>query len=76
MINLLIEESNVAKLMKELGMSRPTVLRMIKDLRRRGYAVQTIHDTWEWRYAILHHNGVPVVRCDLVKPILRHQLTK
>ncbi|MGD0856046.1 MAG: MarR family transcriptional regulator [Dehalococcoidia bacterium] len=76
LINLLMDEPDVARLTRELGVSRPTVLRMIKELRRRGYVVQTVHDTWGWRYAILHQNRNPVVRGDLARPILRHQLTK
>jgi len=76
MINLLLDEPNVAMLMKELGVSRPTVLRMINELRSRGYVVQTVHDTWGWRYAILHVNRNPVVRGNAPKPITRYQLTK
>jgi Mn-dependent DtxR family transcriptional regulator len=44
--NLLIDKPDIAKLVRELGVSRPSVLRMINELRRLGYVVQTIHDPW------------------------------
>ena len=75
-INLLFDEPDIATLTKELGVSRPTVLRMINELRRRGYIIQTVHDTWGWRYAILHVDRMPVIRGDSPKSVPRHQLTK
>lgn len=66
-INLMIEKRlDSRKLAKELSVSRPTALRIINELRRRGYIVQAVHDNIEgWRYTVSHLNKIPVL---LVKP--------
>jgi len=41
---------NAEQLAAELGVSRPTVQRIITELRQRGYSVRSVHDEHGWRY--------------------------
>jgi len=41
---------NAEQLASELGVSRPTVQRIITELRQRGYSVRSVHDEHGWRY--------------------------
>jgi len=41
---------NAEQLALELGVSRPTVQRIITGLRQRGYSVRSVHDEHGWRY--------------------------
>ncbi len=41
---------NAEQLASELGVSRPTVQRIITELRQRGYSVRSVHDEYGWRY--------------------------
>jgi len=41
---------NAEQLASELGVSRPTVQRIINELRQRGYSVRSVHDEYGWRY--------------------------
>ena len=43
---------NAEQLASELGVSRPTVQRIITELRQRGYAVRSVHDELGWRYEL------------------------
>jgi len=43
---------NAEKLASELGISRPTVQRIITELRLRGYSIRSVHDERGWRYEI------------------------
>jgi len=43
---------NAEKLASELGISRPTVQRIITELRLRGYSIRSVHDEHGWRYEI------------------------
>ena len=43
---------NADQLATELGVSRPTVQRIITELRQRGYAVRSVHDELGWRYEL------------------------
>jgi len=43
---------NARTLAKELSVSRPTVLRMVNELRRRGYIISVVHDYQGWRYEV------------------------
>lgn len=67
-------EPNIETLMNELKASRPTILRMINQLRSRGYIIQTIHDKWGWRYCLLHVNKSPVIAGDSPVPVLHTQV--
>jgi len=40
-------------LAKELDVSRPTVLRIVGELRRRGYKVRSVHETSRWQYELI-----------------------
>ena len=50
----LIEEGcgNASHLSEALGVSRPTVHRIIAELKRRGNAIRSVHDGEGWRYEI------------------------
>ncbi len=37
-----------------LGVSRPTVQRIVAELKRRGYGIRSIHDADGWKYEIIH----------------------
>jgi len=43
---------NAGQIALELGVSRPTVQRIITELRQRGYAVRSVHDELGWRYEL------------------------
>jgi biotin operon repressor len=43
---------NAERLASELGVSRPTVQRIVTGLRQRGYSIRSIHDEHGWRYEI------------------------
>ena len=43
---------NAEQLAAELGVSRPTVQRIITELRQRGYSVRSVHDEHGWRYEV------------------------
>lgn len=40
------------QLASELEVSRPTVQRIIAELRQRGYPIRSVHDEHGWRYEI------------------------
>ena len=44
---------NAEQLASELGVSRPTVQRIVTELRQRGYAVRSVHDELGWRYELI-----------------------
>ena len=44
---------NAEHLALKLGVSRPTVQRIITELRRRGYAIRSVHDELGWRYELI-----------------------
>ncbi len=41
------------QLAKDLGVSRPTLLRIIKELKRRGYIIRSVHDDLGWHYELI-----------------------
>ena len=41
------------QLAKELGVSRPTLLRIIQELKRRGYIIRSVHDDFGWHYELI-----------------------
>ena len=43
---------NARQLALELRVSRPTVQRIITELRQRGYSVRSVHDELGWRYEL------------------------
>ena len=43
---------NAEQLASELGVSRPTVQRIITELRQRGYSIRSVHDELGWRYEL------------------------
>jgi len=47
------ERLNAGQLSSVLGVSRPTVQRIIKELKRRGYAVRSIRDDHGWKYELV-----------------------
>lgn len=47
---------NSRQLAMELGISQPTVQRIITELRRRGYKVRAVHDESGWRYELNNRN--------------------
>jgi biotin operon repressor len=44
---------NARQLSQVLGVSRPTVHRIIVDLRRRGYAIRAVRDGKGWHYELV-----------------------
>ncbi len=47
------ERLNAGQLSSVLGVSRPTVQRIIKELKRRGYAIRSIRDDHGWKYELV-----------------------
>jgi len=44
---------NARELALELGVSRPTVHRMIAELKARGYNIRSVRETQGWKYELL-----------------------
>lgn len=44
---------NAEQLASELEVSRPTVHRIITELKRRGYSIRSVHEKHGWRYELL-----------------------
>ena len=49
---------NAGQLAFELGISRPTIQRVITELRRRGYHIRSVHDEHGWRYELIGEPGL------------------
>ena len=47
------ERLNAGQLASVLGVSRPTVQRIIAELKRRGYGIRSIRDDSGWRYELV-----------------------
>jgi len=46
---------NAGRLAMELGVSRPTLQRIVSALRRRGHKVRAVRDESGWRYELDGH---------------------
>ena len=44
---------NARELAAALGVSQPTVQRIVAELRRRGYVIRSVRDEHGWRYELL-----------------------
>ena len=44
---------NAGQLALELGVSRPTVHRIITELKRRGYSIRSVHEEHGWSYELI-----------------------
>jgi len=44
---------NAKQLAFELGVSQPTVQRIITELKKRGYMIRSVRDESGWRYELL-----------------------
>jgi len=44
---------NAGQLAIELKISRPTVQRIINELKQRGYSIRSVHDERGWRYELV-----------------------
>jgi len=47
------ERLNAGQLASVLGVSRPTIQRIIAELKRRGYGIRSIRDDSGWRYELV-----------------------
>ena len=47
---MITKRMNAGTLAEELGVSRPTVVRIVAELRRRGYIIRVVRDSQGWRY--------------------------
>jgi len=45
---------NARQLALALGVSRPTVQRIITELKRRGYKIRSVHDDHGWHYELVN----------------------
>ena len=53
-IKLISQNSHSARQLAEaLGVSRPTVHRMIAELKRRGYVIRAVRDEYGWSYELV-----------------------
>ncbi len=53
-LDLLIHERpSAGTLTKQLGVSRSTVFRLLNELRRRGFRINSVHEASGWRYQII-----------------------
>lgn len=44
---------NAGQLAEALNVSRPTVQRIVTELKRRGYPIRSVHEENGWRYEML-----------------------
>lgn len=58
---MLAKRMNTRTLAEELVVSRPTVFRMVSELRRRGYIIHVVRDSLGWRYDLAHINKRPLL---------------
>jgi Mn-dependent DtxR family transcriptional regulator len=49
---------NARQLAFELGVSRPTANRIITELKRRGYAIRSVHEEHGWSYELNNRPSV------------------
>lgn len=49
---------NAKQLATELGVSTATVQRIVAALKRRGYLIRSIHESYGWRYEIIHKPSI------------------
>ena len=49
---------NAGQLALELGVSRPTVQRVITELKRRGYVIRSVHDEHGWSYELIKKSNL------------------
>lgn len=47
------KQMNSKQLALELGVSQPTIQRIISELRKRGYAIRSVRDESGWRYELV-----------------------
>lgn len=47
------KQLNAGQLASELGVSQPTVQRIITELKRRGYTIRSIRDDSGWHYELV-----------------------
>ncbi|MCK4782434.1 MAG: MarR family transcriptional regulator [Desulfobacteraceae bacterium] len=47
------KQMNAKKLAFELGVSQPTVQRIITELKKRGYVIRSVRDESGWRYELV-----------------------
>jgi biotin operon repressor len=47
------KQLNAGQLALELGVSRPTVQRIITELKKRGYAIRSVRDESGWCYELV-----------------------
>ena len=45
---------NAGQIALELGVSRPTVHRVITELKRRGYYIRSVHEEHGWSYELIN----------------------
>lgn len=45
---------NARQLALALGVSRPTVQRIITELKQRGYKIRSVHDDHGWHYELVN----------------------
>lgn len=44
---------NASQLAEALNVSRPTVQRIVTELKRRGYPIRSVHEEYGWRYEMV-----------------------
>jgi Mn-dependent DtxR family transcriptional regulator len=48
---------NARQLALALGVSQPTVQRIVAELKRRGYAIRSVRDDHGWRYELVGNSS-------------------
>jgi hypothetical protein len=57
-------KANTDTLVKRLEVSRPTLIRMINELKRRGFTINSVRDPNGWHYEFRHLWGEPLPTID------------
>lgn len=48
-------KADTKTLVKYLHVSRPTVIRIVSELRRQGYTINVVRDSTGWHYEVTHY---------------------
>ena len=60
-------QANTKTLVKYLHVSRPTVTRIVNELRRRGYKINSVRDSTGWHYEVTHFCGLQLPSIGVLK---------
>jgi biotin operon repressor len=58
---------NLKVLAEQLNVSKPTTIRIVRELRRRGIDIKAVRDSSGWHYEVTHIGLVELPPAELIK---------